>query len=279
MIAAMAGFALEDLFVKLLSSTISTGQILIVLGACSSTVFALMAHTNGHSIFAAHAWTRATIARAMADAFAAVAFVTSLSLVPISTVAAVFQVTPLVITMGAALFLGEKVGWRRWSAITVGFVGVLIIIRPGLRGFDPAVLLVLISVLGVAMRDLITRIIPKTIASTIISFQAFASLIVAGTILLLISSDTWVGVSRLEVAYFVGGAFFGGAGYYGIVAAMRVGDAATVTPFRYMRLLFSIIIGVLVLNERPDAMTLLGSAIVIGTGLFTFLRERRALAR
>ncbi|AML51748.1 DMT family transporter [Falsihalocynthiibacter arcticus] len=278
MIAAMAGFALEDLFVKLLSSTISTGQILIVLGASSSIGFALMAYTKGHNIFAAHVWTRATIARASADAIAAVAFVTSLSLVPISTVAAVFQVTPLVITMGAALFLGEQVGWRRWTAITVGFIGVLIIIRPGLSGFDPAVLLVLISIVGVATRDLITRRIPKNIASTVISFQAFASLIVAGTILLFLSPDTLVAVSKLEAAYFVGGVFFGGAGYYGIVVAMRIGDASTVTPFRYTRLLFSLVIGVLVFNERPDALTLLGAAIVIGTGLFTFLRERRALS-
>lgn len=279
MIAAMAGFALEDLFMKLLSSTISTGQILITLGACSSVVFALMAHAKGHNIFAAHVWTRVTIARTLAEGIAAVAFVTSLSLVPISTVAAVFQVTPLAITMGAALFLGEKVGWRRWSAIAVGFVGVLIIIRPGLSGFDPAVLFVLLSVLGVTMRDLITRSIPQNIASTVISFQAFASLILAGTILLFMSSDTWVAVSKLEAAYFGGGIIFGVMGYYGIVACMRVADAAAVTPFRYTRLLFSIVIGVLVFNERLDALTILGAAIVIGTGLFTFLRERKALSR
>lgn len=278
MIAAMAGFALEDLFVKLLSNTISTAQILITFGICSSGVFAIMARSKGHNIFAAHAWTRATTARMFAEAIAAVAFVTSLSLVPISTVAAVFQVTPLAITMGAALFLGEQVGWRRWSAIVVGFIGVLIIIRPGFSGFDPAVLFVLLSVLGVTLRDLITRRIPQNIASTVISFQAFGSLIVAGAILLFVSSDALVTVSKLEAVYFVGGVIFGVMGYYGIVAAMRSGDAAAVTPFRYTRLLFSIVIGVLVFNERPDALTLLGSAIVIGTGLFTFLRERKALS-
>ena len=278
MIAAMVGFSLEDLFIKLLSSTISIGQILITLGIGSSTAFALMARSKGHNIFSAHVWTRITIARTVAEAVAAVAFVTSLSLVPISTVAAVFQVTPLAITMGAALFLGEQVGWRRWAAIIVGFIGVLIIIRPGLSGFDPAVLFVLIAVLGVTMRDLITRKIPKNIASTIISFQAFVSLIFAGIILLLMSSDTLVAVSKLEAAYFVAGIVFGVSGYYGIVAAMRVGDAATVTPFRYTRLLFSLVIGVLVFNERPDTLTLVGAAIVIGTGLYTFLRERRALS-
>ncbi len=278
MILAMAGFALEDLFVKLLSKTISTGQILITVGICSSIVFALMAHAKGHSIFAANVWTRATIARTVAEAIAAVAFVTSLSLLPISTVAAVFQVTPLAITMGAALFLGEQVGWRRWVAIFIGFIGVLIIIRPGLSVFDPSVIFILISVLGVAIRDLITRIIPKNVASTIIAFQAFASLVFAGVLLLFLGSDTLVAVSKLEVIYFLASIAFGVAGYYGIVATMRLGDAAAITPFRYTRLLFSIIIGVFVFNERPDALTLLGAAIIIGTGLYTFWRERRALS-
>ena len=275
MIVAMAGFTLEDLFVKQLSSTISTGQILITLGVFSATIFALLAHAKGHSIFARHVWSRAMMARASAEAVAAVAFVTSLSLVPISTVAAVFQVTPLVITMGAALFLGESVGWRRWAAIAVGFLGVLLIIRPGFAGFDPSVLFVLIAVLGVTIRDLITRRVPMNIASTVVSFQAFSSLIIAGVVLLLVSSDDLVPVTQTEAYLFIGGVIFGVMGYYGIVAATRIGDAAVVTPFRYARLLFSLLAGVLVFDERPDLPMLLGATIVIGTGLFTFMRERR----
>jgi len=278
MIFAMAGFALEDLFVKLLSSTISISQILIIAGIFSSIIFALMARAKGHNIFAAHVWTRTTIARMVAEAIAGVAFVTSLALLPISTVAAVFQVTPLAITMGAALFLGEQVGWRRWVAIFVGFIGVLIIIRPGLSVFDPSVIFILISVLGVAIRDLITRIIPKNIASTIIASQAFCSLFFAGIVLLFLGSETWVAVSKLEAIYFLASIVFGVAGYYAIVATMRLGDAAAITPFRYTRLLFSLIIGVFVFNEHPDSLTLLGAAIIIGTGLYTFWRERRVLS-
>jgi len=279
MIAAMAGFALEDLFLKLLSNSVSTAQILIVVGISSSTIFALFAFSKGDNVFSAHAWTPAILARSVAEAIGAIAFITSLSLVPISTVAAVFQVTPLAITMGAALFLGERVGWRRWSAILIGFIGVLIIIRPGFSGFDPAVLFVLVAVLSIAIRDLITRKISKNIASSVISFQAFASLIVAGAVLLVLSSDTMAAVSQLEIGYFAGGIVFGVVGYYCLVTSTRIGDASTVTPFRYTRLLFSILVGVIVLHERPDALTLFGAAIVICTGLFTFLRERRALSR
>lgn len=277
MIAAMAGFALEDMFVKQLSSTVSTGQILVTMGIFSALVFAVMAFSRGHNVLDRQNWTKVTLARMIAEAIAAVAFVTSLSLVPLSTVAAIFQVTPLAITMGAALFLGEPVGWRRWSAIIVGFIGVMIIIRPGFVGFDASVLFVLISVLGVAARDLITRGVPKEIASTVLSSQAFISLFLAGIVLLLFGSDRWAPVSQLHTLYFVGAIVFGVLGYYGIVVAMRIGDTAVVTPFRYTRLLFSIAIGVLVFNERPDSLTLIGASIVICTGLYTIFRERRLL--
>lgn len=274
-IASMVGFTIEDMFIKMLSSTISTGQILLTLGVSGSLIFALMARSKGHIITARHFWIPVTIACAIAEAVAALAFITSLSLVPISTVAAVFQATPLVITMGAALFLGEQVGWRRWTAISIGFIGVLIIVRPGYSGFDPSILFVLIAVLGVTARDLITRLIPSNVSSTIISFQGFASVLFAGMILLLVSSDEIVAVNQSEAVKFVGAIIFGVAGYYAIVAAMRVGDASAPTPFRYTRLVFSLIVGILVFNERPDALTLIGAAIIIGTGLYTFIRERR----
>ncbi len=275
MVAAMAGFTMEDLFIKQLSSTISIGQILITLGVCSSVFFALMAVWKGHSLLAGSAWTRATITRMFAESIAAVSFVTALSLVPISTVAAVFQVTPLAITMGTALFLNETVGWRRWVAIFVGFIGVLLIIKPGFSSFDPSVLWVLISVLGVALRDLVTRTIPSNVASSIISFQAFSSLIVAGAIALFITSESFAPVAKTEITFFGCAIVFSITGYYAIVSAMRVGDASIVAPFRYTRLLFSLLVGIIVFDETIDGLTLLGSFIIIATGLYTFIREQR----
>lgn len=275
MIAAMAGFTVEDVFVKLLSSTVSIGQILITIGLVSSLFFALMSVKKRHNLFAPAVWTKATIARIFAEAVAATAFVLSLSLVPISTVAAVFQVTPLTITMGAALFLGESVGWRRWLAICIGFIGVLLIVKPGLSGFDPSVLWVLVAVLGVAVRDLVTRVIPINVASSIISFQAFASLVFAGFVVLFITSDNLVPITKTEVIFFCCAIVFSVIGYYAIVSAMRVGQASIVAPYRYTRLIFSLLVGILVFNERLDTLTLLGAAIIMGTGLYTFVRERR----
>ena len=274
MLIAMAGFTMEDLFMKKLSVNLSTGQILITLGFGSSLVFALMAKSKGYKLTAKIFWSKGMIIRQFAEGIAAVAFITSLTLIPLSTVAAVFQATPLVITMGAALFLGEAVGWRRWLAIIVGLIGVLIIIRPGLNSFDPNVGYVLIAVLFVTVRDLITRKLPMNVPSTIVSFQAFASLIIAGGILIFLSDQKIVGLDKNQIYFVLGGIIFGVIGYYCIVASTRIGEAGVVTPFRYSRLLFAIIIGFLFFNERPDFYTLLGASIVIMTGIYTVLRER-----
>ena len=274
MLIAMAGFTMEDLFMKKLSVNLSTGQILITLGFGSSLVFALMAKSKGYKLTAKIFWSKGMIIRQFAEGIAAVAFITSLTLVPLSTVAAVFQATPLVITMSAALFLGEAVGWRRWLAIIVGLIGVLIIIRPGLNSFDPNVGYVLIAVLFVTVRDLITRKLPMNVPSTIVSFQAFASLIIAGGILIFLSDQKIVGLDKNQIYFVLGGIIFGVIGYYCIVASTRIGEAGVVTPFRYSRLLFAIIIGFLFFNERPDFLTLLGASIVIMTGIYTVLRER-----
>jgi len=274
MLIAMAGFTMEDLFMKKLSVNLSTGQILITFGIGSSLAFALMAKIKGYNLTSKVFWTKGMVIRQFAEGIAAVAFITALTLIPLSTVAAVFQVTPLIITMGAAFFLGETVGWRRWLAIIIGLIGVLIIIRPGMDSFDPNVSFVLIAVLFVTIRDLITRKLPSNVPSTIVSFQAFVSLIIAGCLLTTLDAQKFVSLVDYQIYYIIGGVTFGVIGYYCIVAATRIGEAGVVTPFRYSRLLFAIIIGYFVFNERPDILTLFGASIVIMTGIYTVWRER-----
>ncbi len=273
---AMAAFALEDTFIKTMAQTLPVGQVLIMLGAISALLFGGLACGQGASLWAPAAWRRLPILRAICEAVAAVGFAAALSLIEISVVAAVFQATPLAITMGAALFLNERVGWRRWSAVLVGFVGVLIVIRPGLEGFDPASLLVLVAVFGVAARDLLTRVMDSAVPSSVISAQAFAMLMVAGLVLLWALPGPVVrspqGAEWLQLA---GGAAAGAFGYYCIVAAMRAADASAIMPFRYTRLVFSILLGMLVFGERPDAWTVLGAGLIIASGLYTFVRERQ----
>ena len=271
-LASMVAFSIEDAFIKQPSSTHFIAQILIVIGLASAIFVAILAFKSGHSLLTSRLWTPLTLTRMLAG----VAFVTSLSLVPLSTVAAVFQILPLTVTMGAALCLGKSVGWRRWAAIFIEFAGVMLIIRPG---FNPAVLLVLVAVLGIAIRDLVTRVIPVNVESSIISFQAFSSVVVAGLVLLLVSPQIMAPIATKQLVYFGFTIVFSVSGYYAIVLAMRLGTASIVAPFRYLRWLFSLFIGVFVFKEQPDTLTLIGCGIIIVTGFYTYLREQRALTK
>ncbi|WP_108858409.1 MULTISPECIES: DMT family transporter [Ruegeria] len=277
-IGSMAAFALEDMFIKHLSITVPTGQIMIALGLVCGLVFVLMSLATRKRIFDPEAWKGLPLARAGTEAVGALTFVTALSLVELSTVAAVFQAMPLAVTMGAALFLGEQVGWRRWSAIGIGFIGVLMIIRPGLEGFQPESLFVVATVIAIAARDLITRKLDVRVASSVVAMQAYMAVALAGVVLMVFLAQPVVPLQSTQVGPYLGAIGFGVLGYYGIVTAMRIGEASALTPFRYSRLVFSIAAGMLMFGERPDLMTVAGAALILGSGMYTFVRERR-LAR
>jgi drug/metabolite transporter (DMT)-like permease len=213
------------------------------------------------------------MARNASEAVATASFITALSILPLSTVSAILQANPLIVTMGAALFLGEAVGWRRWAAIAVGFCGMLLILRPTTEGLDTGALLAVLAMILLAVRDLTTRAMPKQLSSLVLAAYAFATLILTGGIMMLFHAPV---VPTPPEAGLMGLAIVSGAGaYYCITAAMRVGEVGAVTPFRYTRLVFGMLIGILIFGERPDAMTYVGAAVIIAAGLYTFARERK----
>ncbi|MBZ8119245.1 DMT family transporter [Roseovarius sp. LXJ103] len=277
MTLAMAGFALEDTFLKILSGTLPIGQIFVMLGSGGAICFACLARLKGQAIFFTGALSRPVLIRNLGELIAAVGWLAAIALTPLSSAAAILQATPLAVTLGAALFMGAEVGWRRWAAILVGFLGVLMIIRPGLSGFEPASLFAVLGVIGLAIRDLATRAVPAHISSLQLSAHAFAIVVPVGALMLLVGGGGVMPTPLIWVNL-AAALFFGVVAYYWIVGAMRVGEVAVVTPFRYTRLIFALLIGVLIFGERPDLMTLLGAGIIIASGLYTFLRER-ALGR
>jgi drug/metabolite transporter (DMT)-like permease len=175
------------------------------------------------------------------------------------------------------MFLGETVGWRRWMAIMIGLFGVLLIIRPGMDAFDAKSLLAVLGVVGLAGRDLATRRIPKTISSRIVAFNAFVISIFTGMILLAfgVTGSSWTIPDTIDSFRLVAAIFVGVAAYYAIVAATRIGDMSIIAPFRYSRLVFALIIGVLAFDESPDTLTLVGAGIIVASGIYTLLREAR----
>jgi drug/metabolite transporter (DMT)-like permease len=279
MVLAMLGFAGEDMFIKLLSDAASVGQILVMLGFGGATVFGTIVVVQRKPLFSRDMISAPIGLRALGEMIGTIAFVSALSLTPISSASAILQATPLVVTLGAALFLNEPVGWRRWSAICVGLFGVLLIIRPGMDSFEVLSLLAVVAVFMLALRDLATRRTPSTISTMQLSFLGFLVLVPAGLGLMLATGTPFVRFAGTQWVYFLSALTIGLFAYYAIVAAMRVGEVSFVTPFRYSRLVFALVIGVSVFNESPDALTLIGATIIVASGIYTVWRERRVAQR
>lgn len=273
MLAAMALFAVEDLFLKLAAVDLPIGQIILISGALGLPIFFGMAWRQGHGILVKDALQPAVITRNIGEVVAAAAYVAALAAIPLGTVAAVLQALPLFMTMGAALVFREQVGWRRWTAISVGFLGVLMVIQPGAEGFRIEALLVLISVAGIVVRDLASRAIPKRITTAQVSAWGLMSVSVLGLGMSAVSGDVRA-MTGTETMVLAGAALFGTAGYWAVTQASRMGEVSVVAPFRYSRLVFSMGIGVVFLDERPDLLTLAGAAIIVASGLYAFARER-----
>ena len=276
MVAAMAGFAVEDALIKVMGAAIPTGQILALLGGSGALVLALFLRSRGVALFPPETLSIPVLTRNGAEAFGTLCFVTALTRVDLSLASAILQATPLVVTLGAVLFLGEAVGWRRWLAMAVGFAGVLVVIRPGMAGFEPNALWAVGGMMGLAVRDIATRRVPATVSSLQLSFQAFALLVPTGLLLSLATgyapvTPSVAGLMAITVS-------IGLVAYWTIVTAMRMGEVSFVTPFRYTRMIFALAVGMTFFGERPDKITWVGIALIISAGLYTFFRERKRKA-
>ena len=276
MTASMAAFCVEDTLIKGLAGGMPTGQIIATLGLTGTLALAVIARSRGAAVTGPFLRHPMVLLRSLGEMTGAIGFVTALVMLPLSVATALFQVLPLAITLGAALLLGERVGWRRWSAITVGFVGVLVILRPGAEGFSLlAAAASMLAVVSLAVRDLATRRIGGGIASLSLAVWGSAAFIPAGLILMGIAGQTPVMPDARQAGILLGASALGVAGYWLMVVATRVGEVSAVMPYRYSRILFSLVLGWIVFAERPDWGVWLGSAMIVGSGLYTFLRERR----
>ena len=274
MATAMAGFTSSDAMVKLVSEDMNVGQIMFIRGLGSSILILLIAWRLGALRGLAALRNPYFALRTLAEVVASITYLTALSLIPLPNASAILQALPLAVTMGAALFLAEPVGWRRWGAILVGFCGVLIIIRPGAEGFTGASLLVVGSVIGAATRDLVTKKIDRAIPSLFISAVTSIVITTVGAILI-VPYGGWKPVSFGNLAALTFGAATLVMGYQTIIMAMRTGEISFIAPFRYLSLVFSILLGIFVLAEMPDFWMLVGASIVIAAGLYAFYREHK----
>lgn len=273
MIASMACFTLNDTLIKLTDGAVPLMQLLFLRGVLSSLlILALARYLRAlHFNIARRDWVLIGI-RSVAEVGAAYFFITALLNLPLANVTAILQVLPLTVAVGAALFFGEPLGWRRMAAILLGFIGMLLIVRPGAEGFSVWSLYALIAVACVTVRDLVTRKLTPGVPSMTVTFVAAVTVMLFAGVAS--TATEWVPITPRLAALIGGASVLIIGAYFFSVRVMRIGEITLIAPFRYTGLIWALVLGWVVFDDWPSALTLLGAGIVVATGLFTLYRER-----
>lgn len=274
MVVAMAAFAVEDMLVKSITQTVPIAQILIIFGALGMVFFMSCARYRNERVFHPAIKERALIIRSICEVAARLFFTLALATTSLSSTSAILQATPLVVMVGAVFFFGEKVGYRRWIAALIGFIGVLLIIRPGADSFEPASLFAVLATIGFAGRDLGTRAAPSGLSAIQLGVYGFLMLLIAGVVAFF-GTYQWIAITFNQAGHLVLIAVVGVIAYMALTSAMRSGAIGLVAPFRYTRLLFALTLGALVFSEVPDLLMLVGCLLIVSSGLFSIRRSTK----
>lgn len=273
MAVAQAGFSMNDATTKYLTAEMNFGQVMLVRGAISIVLVLALAWYQ-QALRPVSVLFRLPVAlRVFGEIGGTVTFLASITHLPLANTSAIFQSLSLAITLGAALIFGEPVGWRRWLAITAGFIGVLIVARPGGDGFNEFSVLAMISVGFCVIRDLATSRIPKDIPSVFVTLLTTCVVTTVGGCLV-VPLGGWTPMSHHAIGLLMLAAVLVLIGYQCVIMALRSGEISAVAPFRYTQLLWAMGLGYLIFGDVPDAAMIVGASVIVGSGLYAFHRER-----
>jgi drug/metabolite transporter (DMT)-like permease len=269
----MAAFTLNDACVKLVAETVPLFQIVALRGLSTTILLAVTVHLTVGLRFSMPRRDRPLVAwRTVAEVGAMVAFLLALTNMAIANATAILSALPLMVTLAAAVLFRDPVGWRRWAAIGVGFVGVMMIVQPGTDGFNEWSLLALLSVVIITARDLLTRAFSPAVPSMSVAVITAGAVGAFGAVVSLFTP--WVAMGLYEIALILAASVFIIGGYVFGIMVMRIGEVGFVSPFRYTSLIFALILGFVIFDEFPNTLALCGVAIVMGAGIYTLFRER-----
>ncbi|WP_299790896.1 DMT family transporter [uncultured Marivita sp.] len=277
MVLAMLGFAIEDAFFKAATGTgdVSAGVGTMLFGAFGTAFFLLYAIWLREPLVSRAYIEGPLLVRSAFEILGRLFFALSLAFAPLSTTSAILQAAPLVVTLGAAVVLKEKVGLRRWIAMSIGFAGVLLILRPTPSGFDATAIFAVLGMIGFAGRDLMTRASPPEVTATQLGILGFLMVFIAGVVITAFETAPLAAPSFPALAMLMGTGLAGLVGYSALTKAMRTGEVSVVAPFRYSRLLIALVFAYLIFGEPPDAFTLIGATLIVGSGVYTLVRSGR----
>lgn len=270
---AMFGFITNDVLVKLLTEQMPLPWVIVYRGLIACVLLAVLTWAFGQMRPVPVRGRGMIGVRCVGEVGATIFYLTALTLMPIANATAILQAIPLIMVACAALIIGERVGWRRWSAVIVGFFGMLLVIQPGAGGYDQTAVVAVLALSFLTVRDLSTRFIPSTVPSLMVTLISMIAVTMAGIVWAGLTGELVVPTGQ-QLAMMAGAALLLSIGFWGITVGMRVGELATVAPFRYSIILWAILFGYLLWGDVPDLARLVGIAMIVGSGLFVMYRER-----
>ncbi len=273
-----AVFTINDTAMKWLRADYPVGELVTIRGIFSLIVLAcLIRFIGGWHTLRIRDW-RAQWLRSLLVLITTVCFLAAIRYMPLADAMAIAFAGPLFTVALAGPLLGERVGWRRWTAVGVGFAGVLLMVRPTGAGFQLAVILPLITALCGSLRDIVTRRMSVIDHSNATLAFAIAAVVGVGIFTWplgeALPSQAWIWPTPTHLALFVLSGILMGVGQYCVIESLRVAQAALVAPFKYTSYIWALALGYLVWRDVPSAASLAGALIVIGSGLFIFWREK-----
>ena len=272
-------FTTNDSIVKLVARNAPLGEVLFVRGVMATLLVGSILIGLGQLRALPLIFKPLVLARSSLEAIATVLFTTAVLHMPLAALSTVTSVSPLIITALAVLIFGEIVGWRRWTAIAVGLIGTLFLVKPTPASFDIWAVLGLLCALSSATRDLLTRRLDPRVPTIAVSLMAAIAVMIAGALLGL--GESWRAMEATEVGLLAVAAVFMAAGNFLSVLAFRGVDVSVVAPFRYSHLIWAGLAGFIVFGEIPDGWSVVGATLIVGSGIYAFHREAvrgRALA-
>lgn len=273
MVVSQALFTVNDTLTKTCAAELPAGQIMAVRGAFAVLLLLPVALRAGAFRNFRRSYARPVMARNICESVSIVLYLPALLVLPLANVISIMQTGPMMMMAAGALLLGHHVGWRRWLAAGVGLVGVLLIVKPGTADFSWWYVAAFLGVVVGAGRDLVTRTIARETPTILLSFLTAVAVMLSGCALGL--TETWRVPSATATALLASAAVLLVIGYNAMINAWRIGEVAVVGPFRYVSVLFALVLGYAVFRQVPDAVALAGSGLVIATGLYSLFREQQ----
>jgi drug/metabolite transporter (DMT)-like permease len=272
MLVAMSLFVVNDVFMKLAREVYPAGQAITLRSSFAVVVGFALVFAARESDRLRMAFRPRVLQRGIIEAFSALTFGWSLGLMPLANLTAINMASPLLIVALAVMLRIEQVGWRRAAALTVGFIGVLFVVRPGAESFNAAAIVAVMSAILVAGRDLTTRTIGAEVPSTVVSLT---TTILVGLVAVAYGfSETWLPVWRVETLYVALAGLLVTIGTFFIISAFRRTDVGVISQYRYVIVIFATVLGYAVWGDVPDLFAAMGVALIVGSGLYTMHRQR-----